>query len=334
MSSAQSLSFSLFGRYLDSLREQAAIPGLSAAIVQGGRVVWEEGFGVLDIDSAAPALPDTPYPVGDLTQTFAAVLLAQCVDRGTLDIDSPIRVWTAAIEEREATVRHVLAHASDGRARGGFRYDPARYATLTSVAEACADQPYRSLLDHNVLSRLGMAESVPGTDLQNPSTAARDLFDRSTLDRYAALLRRTAAPHRLDRGGKASRSSFPSSGLDASTGLVSTVRDLARYDAALDDGILVRRDVLDIGWRNAVTESGSVLPTGLGWFVQTYDGKRLVWHFGSVPDAFSSLMLKVPDRDLTLILLANSDGLSSTFRLHEGDVTTSLFARLFLRMFV
>ena len=121
VSFAQSLPFSLFERYLDSLREQAGIPGLSAAIVQGQRVVWEHGFGVLDVDSTAPALPDTPYPVGDLTQTFAAVLLGQCVERGELDIDDPIRNWTNAVQEHSATVRHVLAHASDGSARAGFR---------------------------------------------------------------------------------------------------------------------------------------------------------------------------------------------------------------------
>ena len=37
---------------------------------------------------------------------------------------------------------------------------------------------------------------------------------------------------------------------------------------------------------------------------------------------------------LTLILLANSDGLSAPFPLQEGDVNASLFARAFLRLFV
>ena len=45
-------------------------------------------------------------------------------------------------------------------------------------------------------------------------------------------------------------------------------------------------------------------------------------------------MIKVPDRDLTLIVLANSDGLNASFGLSEGNVTSSLFARLFLRLFV
>jgi hypothetical protein len=75
-------------------------------------------------------------------------------------------------------------------------------------------------------------------------------------------------------------------------------------------------------------------PFGLGWLAQSYQGEKLVWHFGQFPDAFSSLILKVPNRRLTLILLANSDGLSAPFSLSDGDVTSSLFARTFLRLFL
>ena len=42
----------------------------------------------------------------------------------------------------------------------------------------------------------------------------------------------------------------------------------------------------------------------------------------------------MPGRDITLILLANSDGLSAPYTLANGDVTASLFAKLFLRLFV
>ena len=71
----------------------------------------------------------------------------------------------------------------------------------------------------------------------------------------------------------------------------------------------------------------------MGWFSQTYEGQRLIWQFGVVPDAYSSLILKIPARRLTLILLANSDGLTAPFPLQDGDVTASLFARTFLRLF-
>jgi CubicO group peptidase (beta-lactamase class C family) len=70
---------------------------------------------------------------------------------------------------------------------------------------------------------------------------------------------------------------------------------------------------------------------GLGWFVQFYRGERVVWHFGSVP-GYSALILKLPARRITFIVLANSDGLSAPFQLTSGDITKSLFATLFLRL--
>jgi CubicO group peptidase (beta-lactamase class C family) len=331
---AQPITFSLFERYLESLRQQVGIPGLSAAIVQGRRVAWEAGLGHRDVDGGLPATPDTPYPIADLTQTFATVMIGQCVERGVLDLAEPIRKWSNAIPESDATVRHVLAHASDSSARAGFRYDPDRYASLTLVAEACAGEEYRRLIAREVLDLLGMADSLPSRDLAEPSDAARHRFAGEEWARYAAVATRIATPYRVDRSGRAVRSNYSVRGLDASLGVISSVRDLALYDAALDNGKLLRRDILDFAWRNTASLSGATLPTGLGWFVQTYNGERLVWHFGMAQDAYSSLILKVPGRELTLILLANSDGLSATFSLAEGDVTSSLFARTFLRLFL
>jgi CubicO group peptidase (beta-lactamase class C family) len=120
----------------------------------------------------------------------------------------------------------------------------------------------------------------------------------------------------------------------ASAGIVSTVRDLARYDAGLDDGILLRDETLARIWTNASSSARGPLPTGLGWFVQAYKGERLVWHFGYAPGAFSSLILKVPGRNVTFIALANSDDLGGSLSLANGDVTWSVFAKLFLGLFV
>lgn len=79
---------------------------------------------------------------------------------------------------------------------------------------------------------------------------------------------------------------------------------------------------------------GRNLPYGLGWFIQAHEGVRLVWHYGYWPESFSSPHLKLPERKIALIVLANSDGLSAPFLLGAGDVTRSPFANSFLRIFV
>ncbi|MBF8300657.1 MAG: Beta-lactamase protein, partial [Acidobacteria bacterium] len=300
-----SLPISLFERYVEALRQQAGIPGMSAAIVQNGRLVWDKGFGYQDVDGKVAAAADTPYPILDLTQTLSSTaLLRQCLDLSYLELTDRVRRWDPQYSADNATVAQILSHASPS---GGFNYDASRFAALTVVLEQCASYNYPRLLADAIFSRLGMSDSVPGADLLDSSSPNRRWFPSSLLDRYSAVVKRQAVPYRVDSRGRPTRSDSPSGTLSASTGVVSTVRDLARFDAALDDGVLLQSDTLSRAW-----EPVGSMPTGLGWFVQPYNGERVVWHFGLARDAYSSLVIKVPGRALTLILLANSDGLAGS----------------------
>src|SRR5512145_2959813 len=82
-----------FEAYLESLRRQAGIPGLSAGLVQDGELVWERGFGFQNVEARIPATPDTPYPVADLSQLLSSVLLLQCVEQRYLRLDDPARLY-------------------------------------------------------------------------------------------------------------------------------------------------------------------------------------------------------------------------------------------------
>jgi hypothetical protein len=107
---------------------------------------------------------------------------------------------------------------------------------------------------------------------------------------------------------------------------------LARYDSAIDQHLLLAAQTQQQAWTNHVNSKGQRLPYGLGWFVQMYGSEKLIWHYGQW-DTFSGLFLKVPGRNVTLILLANSSRLSSPFSaLGAGNVTGSPFANLFLQM--
>lgn len=325
------LPYSLFERYLEALRQQSGIPGISAAIIKDGRIEWERGFGHQSLDGMVAANADTPYPVGGLTQITSHVLLGLCAERGTLSIDDPIRRWVGDFPVPNATVRTVLAHANGSPSSASFEYDPVRYAALTTVAQECSDEPFRQVLAEDILDRLGMARSVPGADLAD-SNSARELFDSAHLQRYQSVLADMAVPYRVDRSLRATPSDVRPRGLDAAGGLVSTVRDLARLDTALDQGVLIGQDTLSAAWTPA-RFGGDPLPTGLGWFVQNYQGQQLVWQFSHDPDRYSALILKMPGRRLTLLLLANSDGLNTGANLERGDVTTSPFVKIFLRLF-
>jgi hypothetical protein len=174
---------------------------------------------------------------------------------------------------------------------------------------------------------------VPGTDLADPALPLPEgLFAEDELARYRSVLQKIAVPYKVTGRNKADRTDLPITTMSATDGLVSTVRDLAKLDRALGDRIMLLDETLGVAWNPVVDRSGQPTPMGLGWFVQYHRNERVVWHFGQIPNAYSSLVLKLPAKGITFILLANSDGLSNPFQLQAGDVTRSLFATVFLKL--
>jgi CubicO group peptidase (beta-lactamase class C family) len=321
--------------YLEALRQQTGIPGLSAAVVQEGEVVWEKGFGFQNVESRIRATPDTPYFIGGLSQNFASVLLLQCVEQRRLQLDDPVRRFGIELPEERATLRQVLNHSSTGTPGAEFKLALDRYAQLGTVMEWCAPQPYRKSVAHRLLEHLAMKDSVPGADLKDADAVPEGLFDEAALERYAHVLERVAVPYRVDGKNRPVRSiPPPAEGINAANGIISTVRDLAQFDMALDTTLLLLDETREGAWSPARGVDGTLLPTGLGWFVQYYRDEPVVWQYGHLPNAYSSLIIKLPNRRITLILLANSDGLAATSDLASGDVTKSVFGTLFLRLFL
>jgi CubicO group peptidase (beta-lactamase class C family) len=325
-------SIALFERYVESLRRATHVPGVSGIIIRDGRTIWLKGLGFQDLESRVAATPDTLYDIASLTKTFTSTLLLQCVERRTLSLDEPMSRYTTAIPEANATVRHVLTHTSQGSPGAVFRYDGNRFSALTAVVDACHDKLFRLALA-DLLDRSAMISSVPGHDLEQPPAAIASLFDRSTLARYATAVRRLASPYQT-KGRSVVRAEFPPRDINASAGLLSSVIDLAKYDAAIDAHLFIGADSQALAWTNARSSSTSLeLPYGLGWFIQTIHGVRVVWHYGQWSQ-YSALYIKLPERHLTLILLANSGGLGEAFPLATGNVMVSPFARVFLGLFI
>jgi CubicO group peptidase (beta-lactamase class C family) len=330
---ADTLLFGLFEDYLESLRRQAGIPGLAAAIVGENDILWERGFGLQDVERSIPTRPDTPFHVDGLGQVLTSALALRCVEEGRLELDDRVERFDRSAEAN-ATVRQLLTHTSMGAGGLVFSYSPGRLAPLAAVVPECIDDDSFRETIANTLDRFAMRDSVPGPDAVALPPPLDDLFDGRTIERYQGVLARLATPYSVDKKGRATKSAYAATGLTASSGLVSTARDLAQFDLALRKSLLLRGDTLAAAWRNPISGTGLPLPHGVGWFVQGYNGELVVWQYGVAENASSSLIIKVPRRGLTLILLANSDGLAVPLPLAAGDVNASPMGRLFLRLFV
>jgi CubicO group peptidase (beta-lactamase class C family) len=306
----------------DRLRDSLHVPGMSIAIIEDGKVVWAGGLGFADRERGRRADEHTLYPIASLTKPVAATLALQLVEEGHLRLDDPLSRYHKDFQTDRVRVRHIMTHTAAAFKPGmkpgdRYEYSGSFYGYLAAVIEQASGRAFRDLLVQKVLDSLHMTESVPGHDvLDHPSLAAR----------YAGPLSHLAQPYAND-----TLASYPPRFLGSSAGLLSTVGDLAKFVLALDGDLLLRPATRELAWTPAQANDGSVLPYGLGWFVQDCGRTRLIWHYGQWP-TFSGLILELPQQRVTLIALANSNGLSAPFPLADGDVTTSPFARAFLRV--
>jgi CubicO group peptidase (beta-lactamase class C family) len=125
----------------------------------------------------------------------------------------------------------------------------------------------------------------------------------------------------------------PPQGDGAAGGVIASAMDLARFDIALTNGRLLSASSRAALWTPSTNAQGRTLPYGLGWFLGTYQGRRVAWHTGLWEGRYSALYLKVlsepPRERLTLILLANSDAVQWETRFDEAAIERSPFARAF-----
>ena len=316
----------------EQMRQLLKIPGMSVAIVKNDRVLWTKGFGYADIQKRIPAEPRTVYYIASLTKTFATTVLMQLVEQGKLDLDDPMSKYSDEFKDDSVKVKHVLSHTADSPPGERFRYDGARFATLTAVIEKKASKSFRDVLTEMFLDPLEMKDSIPSRDTFDVAERNPALYDKDKLRRYRLSLARYAKPYRL-YGDEIIHTSYPWAGVSAAAGLLSTAPDLAKFLIAVDQHVYIKPETQARSWTPIVSNSGKTLPHGLGWFVQDYQGLRCIWHFGYDPFEFSGTIVKVPDKRLSLVLLANSDALSSPF-VRRGILQSSPFVASFLRLFV
>jgi CubicO group peptidase (beta-lactamase class C family) len=328
-----------FIQRIDSLRTAADIPGLSVAVVRNRALVLAVGLGYADLERRVQATAETPYNIASVAKPISAVVALRLVQEGTLDLDRPLVEYSdwadfcaefrqqPSIFARDLrcqpathTLRHLLSHTATGTPGTHFSYNPVLYSWASRPIMAAAGAPFSALVENYVFAPAAMRMSA---------RVNRDLPLRED------LAVRLAPPYRVDSAGAIVRAPFPPpQGDGAAGGVITAVLDLAKFDIALDQGALIS----PLSRVEMITPTrgprGEVFPYGLGWFVQEYQGRTLVWHSGWWDDAYSALYLKVPSLDLTFLVLANSEGVWWDNPLERAEVDRSKFAQAFLSTFV
>jgi CubicO group peptidase (beta-lactamase class C family) len=294
--------------------------------------------GQLDLDDEmADILKDSVFPFGfrgEAIRGYASVC-EKMVEIGQLEsfpLAFLFQDYRGATER--ITVRHHLTHTSQGVPGEVYRYNGFLYGWLSLVAEEVSGKRFDELLVANIIDPLEMSRTVPSISDSHRNQIMAELTKYYRVDDAGALVP-SAWPSEmmvnLIKMGDLDADSITN--LNAGGGMISTVLDLAKFDVAMDRNLIISEESKEAMFTPTISNSGQPLPYGLGWFVQEHMGVKMVWHYGWAPDAHSSLILKVPEEGLTLILLANSDGASAPFNLGAGNVLKSPFAVTFINLF-
>jgi len=330
-----------FDQRLDLIRQSVNIPGMSVGVFREQSPIYARGFGVVDIVRGTEAQLDTPYPIASLTKPFASAVIMRLVEDGKLDLDQPMSAydpdytrWCAELKQRgvpknfncdgeRITVRQHLTHTAQSKPGTVFSYNGLLFSRLSAVVDAVSEKGFVRSIEQDILAPLGMSGTALGTgDPNKPDVVGR-----------------MARPYRLDRDWKLVEPNVATPPFDqvtAAAGIISTVNDLAKLDAAIDKDKVYSPPMKEAAWTPGTSPTGQKFPYGLGWFV--FGGSngidRMIWHYGWYPDAFSSLWFKLPERRLTFILLACTDRASSVLWLGNGDPLRSAFVTAFLDTFL
>ena len=205
---AQVIVYEVFGAYLDSLRDQAGIPGLAAAIVDLKGIVWERAYGRQNIAGSIATRTDTPFNADGLTQTITAAMVLRCAEERRLGLDDTVGSFGVATVEPDASVRQLLTHTSGAPDNLTFLLRPERLGPLRPIVRLCADDSYRETFA-TLLHRLGMFDSVPGPDMLTIAPPAEGIPHPTDVERYAAILQRRATPYFVGDDRRALQSSYP-----------------------------------------------------------------------------------------------------------------------------
>lgn len=299
------------------------IPGLSVAVVVDHKLQWSNGYGLADVENFVPAKATTAYRLGSISKPITAAAVMQLVERGKLDLDAPIQKYCPAFPEKQwpVTARLLLGHLAGVR---HYKNDAEFNSThhYNSVVEGVGmfkDDPLLfepgtkySYTTHG-FAVLGCAvEGASGMSF--PDYVREKVFKPAGMDRIRVDNVTDIIPNRAQGYQKTQSGELRNSGLADTSykipggGFISTVEDLAKFAIAMQTGMLVKKETLDLMWTSQKTRDGKVTGYGMGWGVHERNGMKEVEH-GGAQQRVSTYLYMIPEKGLAVVLMTNLEGI-------------------------
>jgi CubicO group peptidase (beta-lactamase class C family) len=325
-------------RVLEEERRRFDVVGMGVAVVRDGELAMARGFGLRDLAGQLPVTGRTLFAIGSSTKAFTATLIAALVGDGLLEWDRPVREYLPRFRLRDPvatalmTPRDLLCHRS-----GLPRHDLSWYANPDLSRREVVEErlrhlepnrTFRELWQYNnlmylvagylagellgaswedgVRERLLQPLGMTDTCFSPPEARQADDWSRGYRDR-------DGQPEEMEQ------KDFPVCGPAGS--IYSSVADVARWiEANLNDG---RRGDEEVFAPQALRELQSPamvvqqepgpwpekfgIGYGLGWVLESYRGRRFIYHGGNI-DGYSAMVMMAPEVRGGAVILTNGNG--------------------------
>lgn len=330
-----------FETYAQDLLRRSDVPGMAVAVVQGGQIVYEKGFGVTELGGQQPVTPDTLMMIGSVGKSLTTLMMATEVDDGLFTWNTPVislyPSFAVADPEltRQITMRHLVCACSGVPRRDLELLFNARTLTPEAVIASLRDFAFYTgfgetfQYSNQMVAAAGyIAAAVASTERGDLQRAYADQLRQRVLE-PAGMTRTTldfdqvrADPNAATPHGATLDFAYAPLSLDLEATLLpvapagahwSTANDMARYLLTeIQQGIapggqrVVSEANLLETWKPQVAVDAET-SYGLGWLVGSYKGVKMIFHGGNTL-GFSSDLAFLPDVGLGIVVLANGQG--------------------------
>jgi len=291
------------------LMEAANIPGLSVAVVQDGKIVWNKALGVKSRETNDPVDENTMFEAASLTKTVTAYAAMRLLDRGQLELDKPLHEYfpnkeypQLAKDERykKITARLVLTHTTGLPNWGGqFIHEPGKqyaysgegFLYLGRTIEQISGMSLQEFAQKEVFDPLGMAHT---SYVWNETYAANGACGHDRHGKVNALRKNTS----------------PNGGAS----LLTTASDYATFMCALLHSQGLSEETIDqmtssqvqVTLDRETAELFANVYWGWGWGVQPGNSGFGFWHWGDNGD-LRAYTVTYKDSGTGFVYFANSN---------------------------
>jgi D-alanyl-D-alanine carboxypeptidase len=297
-------------------------PGAAVVVVKDGHVIFRKGYGMANLELKTPMQPDMVFEIGSVTKQFTSTAILILTDQGKLSLDDDLHKYLPDYPDKGAkiSIENLLTHTSgiksytnDLKWRSMWRqdltvqqiiditkddplefppgtkwkYDNTGYILLGAIIEKVSGLSYADYIRKNIFEPLGMKHSYYGSN--------------------SAVIPGRASGYSRDGGNWVNAAYLSMSQPYAAGSLMSSVDDLAIWDAAVSAGKLLSKASWDRAFTPYKLANGNDTHYGYGWSTDAYDGHSIVRHNGGI-FGYVSEVARLPDDHVYVAMLTNSDG--------------------------